>query len=122
MALTLTLLLHFVIIATWPATAYLLLFFGFRGLLASQMHDTAKAIVTNLISLIDKYGFVLNGARAYYTNRRYSTPLVLCLLCYAICQNIHFYVTIIIPLTNILLPQHLYIRNMLANFGVFVCL
>ncbi|MBA0768756.1 hypothetical protein Gotri_017536 [Gossypium trilobum] len=41
-----------------------------RGLLASKMHETAKAIVTNLISLLDTYGYVLNGARAYYTNRR----------------------------------------------------
>lgn len=40
-----------------------------RGLLASKMYDTAKGIVTNLISLIDEFGYVLNGARAYYTNR-----------------------------------------------------
>ncbi|KAL6177822.1 hypothetical protein ACLB2K_049344 [Fragaria x ananassa] len=40
-----------------------------RGLLASKMYDTAKAIVTNLIFLIEEYGYVLNGARAYYTNR-----------------------------------------------------
>nr|XP_010919275.1 probable trehalase [Elaeis guineensis] len=40
-----------------------------RGLLASKMYDTAKSIVNNLISLIDIYGFVLNGARTYYTNR-----------------------------------------------------
>ncbi|GAB4834614.1 hypothetical protein Ancab_032877 [Ancistrocladus abbreviatus] len=40
-----------------------------RGLLVSKMYDTAKAIVTNHISLVEKYGFVPNGARAYYTNR-----------------------------------------------------
>ncbi|KAK1258408.1 putative trehalase [Acorus gramineus] len=40
-----------------------------RGLLASKMYDSAKAIVNNLISLIDVYGFVLNGSRAYYSNR-----------------------------------------------------
>ncbi|KAK9668429.1 hypothetical protein RND81_13G060200 [Saponaria officinalis] len=40
-----------------------------RGLLASKMHETAKAIVTNLIYFVEKYGFVLNGARSYYTNR-----------------------------------------------------
>ncbi|KAK4489225.1 hypothetical protein RD792_005021 [Penstemon davidsonii] len=40
-----------------------------RGLLASKMYETAKGIVYNLISLIDEYGHVLNGARAYYTNR-----------------------------------------------------
>ncbi|GMQ05916.1 hypothetical protein CsSME_00050730 [Camellia sinensis var. sinensis] len=33
------------------------------------MYETAKGIVTNLISLIDEFGHVLNGARAYYTNR-----------------------------------------------------
>ncbi|CAI9093410.1 OLC1v1028908C1 [Oldenlandia corymbosa var. corymbosa] len=40
-----------------------------RGLLASKMYETAKGIVANLISLINQYGYVLNGARAYYTNR-----------------------------------------------------
>ncbi|PHU27960.1 Trehalase [Capsicum chinense] len=37
-----------------------------RGLLASKMYETAKGVVTNLISLIDQFGYVLNGARAYY--------------------------------------------------------
>ncbi|KAI6706992.1 hypothetical protein NL676_009954 [Syzygium grande] len=41
-----------------------------RGLLVSKMYATAKAIVTNLIYLIEEYGHVLNGARIYYTNRR----------------------------------------------------
>lgn len=49
---------------------FIFFFFSCRGLLASKMHETAKAIVTNLISLLEKYGHVLNGARAYYTNRR----------------------------------------------------
>ncbi|EEF43408.1 alpha,alpha-trehalase, putative [Ricinus communis] len=40
-----------------------------RGLLASKMYETANAIVNNLISLVNKYGYVLNGARTYYTNR-----------------------------------------------------
>ncbi|KAF5197980.1 Trehalase [Thalictrum thalictroides] len=40
-----------------------------RGLLVSKMYETAKSIVYNLISLIDEYGHVLNGSRAYYTNR-----------------------------------------------------
>ncbi|KAL6005633.1 hypothetical protein ACLOJK_006203 [Asimina triloba] len=46
-----------------------------RGLLASKMYKTAKAIASNLISLIEEYGFVLNGARSYYTNRRNSSDL-----------------------------------------------
>ncbi|BAT76094.1 hypothetical protein LR48_Vigan01g236300 [Vigna angularis] len=53
-----------------------------RGLIASKMHDTATAIVTNLISLIEQYGFVLNGARAYYTNR--SQPPLLSAMIYEI--------------------------------------
>ncbi|XP_055826683.1 trehalase-like [Solanum dulcamara] len=39
------------------------------------MYETAKGIVTNLVSLIDQFGYVLNGARAYYNNR--SQPPVL---------------------------------------------
>lgn len=53
-----------------------------RGLLASKMHETAKAIVANLISLIDEYGYVLNGARAYYSNR--SQPPLLSSMIYEI--------------------------------------
>ncbi|KAK3153109.1 hypothetical protein QOZ80_2BG0167930 [Eleusine coracana subsp. coracana] len=40
-----------------------------RGLLVSKMYDTAKDIALNLVYLVEKYGFVLNGARSYYTNR-----------------------------------------------------
>ncbi|OWM72186.1 hypothetical protein CDL15_Pgr018070 [Punica granatum] len=36
------------------------------------MYETAKATVKNLIYLANRYGYVLNGARAYYTNRRYQ--------------------------------------------------
>ncbi|XP_028789586.1 probable trehalase [Neltuma alba] len=53
-----------------------------RGLLASKMYKTATGIVTNLISLIEEYGFVLNGARAYYTNR--SQPPLLSSMIYEI--------------------------------------
>ncbi|KAH9774996.1 Trehalase [Citrus sinensis] len=52
------------------------------GLLASKMYKTAKAIVTNLIYLIDTYGYVFNGARAYYTNR--SQPPILSAMVYDI--------------------------------------
>ncbi|XP_021905102.1 trehalase, partial [Carica papaya] len=51
-----------------------------RGLLASKMYTTAKTIVYNLISLIDAYGYVLNGARAYYTNRS-QPPLLSSMIC-----------------------------------------
>ncbi|CAI0408819.1 unnamed protein product [Linum tenue] len=44
-------------------------YWAIRGLMVSKMYETAKSIVTNLIYLLDTYGHVLNGARAYYTNR-----------------------------------------------------
>ncbi|XP_027345967.1 probable trehalase [Abrus precatorius] len=53
-----------------------------RGLLVSKMYKTATAIVTNFISLVDEYGFVPNGARAYYTNR--SQPPLLSAMIYEI--------------------------------------
>ncbi|XP_061965965.1 trehalase-like [Populus nigra] len=53
-----------------------------RGLLSSKMYETAKAIVTNLIFLVDTYGYVLNGSRAYYTNR--SQPPLLSAMVYEI--------------------------------------
>ncbi|XP_042952834.1 probable trehalase [Carya illinoinensis] len=53
-----------------------------RGLLASKMYETAKGIVTNLVHLIEEYGHVLNGARAYYTNR--SQPPLLSAMIHAI--------------------------------------
>ncbi|KAJ4840930.1 Trehalase [Turnera subulata] len=53
-----------------------------RGLLASKMYKSAKAIVSNLISLADTFGYVLNGARAYYTNR--SQPPLLSAMVYEI--------------------------------------
>ncbi|KAH9625820.1 hypothetical protein KSS87_020474 [Heliosperma pusillum] len=53
-----------------------------RGLLASKMHQTAKAIVINLIYFVENYGFVLNGARSYYTNR--SQPPLLSSMVYEI--------------------------------------
>lgn len=49
------------------------LFMQNRGLMVSKMYDTAKAVVNNLIWLVDAYGHVLNGARAYYADRRWST-------------------------------------------------
>uniref|UniRef100_A0A7N0UL11 Trehalase n=1 Tax=Kalanchoe fedtschenkoi TaxID=63787 RepID=A0A7N0UL11_KALFE len=68
-----------------------------RGLLASKMYETAKAIVINLIYLIDHYGFVLNGARAYYTNR--SQPPLLSSMVYEI-----YGVTRDIELVKVALP------------------
>jgi alpha,alpha-trehalase len=40
-----------------------------KGLLVSQMDQTALSIVGNLLYLLKTYGFVPNGARTYYLNR-----------------------------------------------------
>ncbi|KAF5180052.1 Trehalase [Thalictrum thalictroides] len=58
-----------------------------RGLLVSKMYKTAKSIVHNLISLIDEYGYVLNGARAYYSNR--SQPPLLSSMVLEIYKKTH---------------------------------
>ncbi|GFR40764.1 hypothetical protein Agub_g1377 [Astrephomene gubernaculifera] len=40
-----------------------------RGLVACNMVPAAEQLVRNLLSLVDRWGFVPNGARSYYTNR-----------------------------------------------------
>lgn len=47
-----------------------------RGLLISEMFDTVKGMLTNFISIVDKYGFIPNGGRVYYT-RRSQPPLLI---------------------------------------------
>lgn len=46
-----------------------------RGLFACGMLETARGMVDNLVYMVDRYGFVPNGARIYYSNR--SQPPVL---------------------------------------------
>ncbi|KAG6501496.1 hypothetical protein ZIOFF_041377 [Zingiber officinale] len=60
-------------------------YWSIRGLLASKMYETAKEIVRNLLSLVETYGFVLNGARAYYTNR--SQPPLLSAMVFEIYER-----------------------------------
>lgn len=40
-----------------------------KGLLISEMKDTARGMIDNLLSLIKRYGFIPNGSRVYYLNR-----------------------------------------------------
>jgi neutral trehalase len=35
------------------------------------MVDTAKGIVESLLALVEQYGFMPNGGRMYYENRRF---------------------------------------------------
>ncbi|XP_018901981.2 trehalase isoform X1 [Bemisia tabaci] len=47
-----------------------------NGLLLSDMNDTAKGIIENLLSLVQKIGFIPNGSRVYYLNRS-QPPLLI---------------------------------------------
>ncbi|CAH1958817.1 unnamed protein product [Acanthoscelides obtectus] len=49
-----------------------------EGLLISEMEETAKGMLENFISLVEKYGFIPNGCRVYYLNR--SQPPLLSLM------------------------------------------
>lgn len=49
-----------------------------KGLLLSDMTETAKGMVENLLSVVERYGFVPNGGRIYYLNR--SQPPLLTLI------------------------------------------
>ncbi|XP_050295074.1 trehalase-like [Anthonomus grandis grandis] len=40
-----------------------------KGLLLSEMTQTAKGIIENLLYMVEKYEFVPNGGRVYYLNR-----------------------------------------------------
>lgn len=46
-----------------------------KGLLLCEMYDTARGMILNLASLVDRYGLVPNGGRTYYS-RRSQPPLL----------------------------------------------
>lgn len=46
-----------------------------RGLLATEMFQTAKGILENFLSVIDRYGLIPNGGRIYYLARSHP-PLL----------------------------------------------
>lgn len=49
-----------------------------KGLLLSDMLETARGMLQNLLSMVERYGFVPNGGRIYYLNR--SQPPLLTLM------------------------------------------
>ncbi|XP_057670546.1 trehalase-like [Diorhabda carinulata] len=49
-----------------------------KGLLLSDMLETAKGLVQNLLSMVERFGFIPNGGRIYYLNR--SQPPLLSLM------------------------------------------
>lgn len=40
-----------------------------RGLLHSQMFDTARGMLSNFLSIVKRFGFIPNGGRVYYSKR-----------------------------------------------------
>ncbi|ORX69125.1 glycoside hydrolase [Linderina pennispora] len=53
-------------------------YFTMEGLLRSELYDTARSNIEDLLDLVDSYGFVPNGARVYYLDR--SQPPLLTLM------------------------------------------
>lgn len=49
-----------------------------KGLIRSDMLDTAEAVIRNFFEVVKAYGFVPNGMRLYYLNR--SQPPLLALM------------------------------------------
>ncbi|CAG9863924.1 unnamed protein product [Phyllotreta striolata] len=46
-----------------------------KGLLLSDMFETSRGLVLNLLSMVERYGFIPNGGRIYYLNRS-QPPLI----------------------------------------------
>lgn len=44
-------------------------YFVIKGLIISEMTETARGMIENLLSLVKRYGFIPNGSRVYYLNR-----------------------------------------------------
>lgn len=40
-----------------------------KGLLISEMKETAKGMLNNFLSIVQRFGFIPNGSRVYYLNR-----------------------------------------------------
>lgn len=57
-------------------------YWTFLGLLLSEMTQTVKGMLENLLYLVDRFGFIPNGARVYYLNRSQPPMLVLMMKIY----------------------------------------
>ncbi|XP_045456560.1 trehalase [Melitaea cinxia] len=47
-----------------------------KGLLLSEMRNTAKGMILNFLSIVDRFGFIPNGGRVYYLKRS-QPPLLI---------------------------------------------
>jgi len=57
-------------------------FWTIKGLLTSNMVTTARGMIENMASLVDRYGFVPNGNRVYYLTRSQPPLLTFCVDAY----------------------------------------
>lgn len=53
-----------------------------NGLLLCDMKSTAQGVIDNIISMVNKIGFMPNGGRVYYLNRSQPPMLILMALSY----------------------------------------
>jgi alpha,alpha-trehalase len=76
-----------------------------KGLLVSQMNTTAENMCFNLLSLLETYGHIPNGARTYYLNRS-QPPLMSAMIkiVYAATQNR----TLLTSALPLLIQEHKY--------------
>lgn len=63
-----------------------------KGLLLCDMRNTARGIIDNVISMVNRFGFVPNGSRIYYLNRTQPPMLILMVLAYYQATNDFDYV------------------------------
>lgn len=53
-----------------------------NGLLRCNMIDTARGVIENILSLVERFGFMPNGGRVFFLNRSQPPMLILMVLSY----------------------------------------
>ncbi|XP_048511996.1 trehalase isoform X2 [Athalia rosae] len=53
-----------------------------KGLLYSEMHTTARGMISNLVSVVEKVGHIPNGGRVYYKRRSHPPLLIMMVKAY----------------------------------------
>lgn len=62
-----------------------------RGLLVTEMYSTARGMLENFLSIIDRYGYMMNGGRVYYASRSHPPLLIPMVADYlAATDDVHF--------------------------------
>lgn len=100
-----------------------------NGLILCDMKATAKGVIDNIISLVQKFGFMPNGARVYYLNRSQPPMLILMALSYYKATNDFNYIEYIIGVSftivnsNLLQYEYIYTidfrcRTWRKNFSI----